>query len=283
MKKFFLLLFLFVYTTIAFAQKKEVVLSNKFLPDTKYTTTVESHSLSSVNFEGPDDLISKINAKGIELPIKTESSSNMISTINTGAIRKDKSFPATINYDKATSVNISNGKTTEEESPISGLIVKGNYKADNQFVIDTLISEKLNESLRYTLKATLESMQNQIRFPDKPMKIGDEFTQALPMTIPIAGMSPVKITINTIYKLKDIKSQIAFFDIVQTVQLDMTVEQSNITATGSGKGISEYDIENRFTTKHESDLDMQMSMNVNNLKITVNSQTQSSQQVEISK
>lgn len=283
MKTIFLLQLLIISATIAFAQNKEVVLSNKFLPDTKYITSVETHTLSEMNIEASEEILAKIKEKGVQLPMLSENKSTMISTIKTGAVRADKSFPATINYDKVTSLNVGNGKATEEESPISGLVVKGNYKADNQFVIDTMISTKLNESLRYTLKATLENVQNQIRFPDKPMKIGADFTQKLPMAIPIAGMEPVKITINTTYRLKDIKNQLAIFDIVQTVQLDMTVEQSDITATGSGTGISEYDMQHRFTTKHESDLDMQMTMNMNNFKVVADTKTKSSQLIKISK
>ncbi|MBJ6118609.1 hypothetical protein JAO76_10425 [Pontibacter sp. BT310] len=283
MKILFLLQLLIVSATIAFAQKKEVVLSNKFLPDTKYITTVESHTLSEMNIEASEEILAKIKANGVQLPMLTENKSSMVSTIITGAIREDKSFPATINYDKATTINVGNGKTTEEESPISGLVVKGNYNAANQFVIDTLISTKLNESLRYTLKASLENVQNQIKFPDKPMKIGDDFTQKLPMAIPIAGMEPVKITINTTYKLKDIKNKLALFDIVQTVQLDMVVEQSDVTATGSGTGTSEYDMEHKYTMKHESDLVMQMTMNMNNFKIVADTKTKSSQLVKISK
>lgn len=280
MKKILPLLFLICSIT-AFAQTNGVTFKVKFLPNTNYTTTLNTFLKSAVTLNGSEEQMARVKANGVTLPIIVESKSNMISTISTGALLEDQSFPAVISYGEVKSSQTSNGKEKESESPISGLIAKGRYNSEGKFRVDTLMSDKLNDGLRHTLKATLESVQQQILYPDKPMRIGDKFEQKIPMSIPVSGMDPVKVTINTEYKLRDINGDLAIFDITQTVQLDMQVEQSNIKALGSGTGVSEFSVKNSFMTKYESNMDMQLTMDVNGFNITTAVNSKTNQQVEI--
>ena len=69
--------------------------------------------------------------------------------------------------------------------------------------------------MRNVLKTTLENVQQAIKFPEKPMKVGESFNSEIPMTIPMEGMNPISVKINMEYLLTEIKDGKAFFDIKQ--------------------------------------------------------------------
>lgn len=279
MKRILLLVLLMSSVTV-WAQKKEVTFQVRFTPNTAYANTVMTSSKTVLNFEGPAEQLAEIK-KEMALPVIIENRNDIVTTISTGALQEDRSIPATIVYGKATSTQTNNGKKTVVENPVSGLVAKGRYSGDSKFVIDTLISDKLTADLENTIRYMLENVQNQITFPAEPMKVGDSFEQKVPMNMPVAGGNPISMLITTTYKLKNIKGNLALFDIAQKVQLDMVAEQTNIAASGSGTGISEFDIKNSFITKYESDLSMNLTAAINELTIVTTVNTQSKQQVKI--
>ena len=169
------------------------------------------------------------------------------------------------------------GKTTTEEKPYSGMKILGKYDIENKFKIDTIIGDKVSQQMRNVLKTTLESVQQAIEFPEKPMKVGESFNSEIPMTIPMEGMNPISVKINMEYLLTEIKNGKAFFDIKQTVGLDISQEQLNVVASGTGTGISEFDIKENYLTKYKSKLPMDMTIKVNEkmtmkMKITTTSE-----------
>lgn len=279
MKKLLLVCLLLCSVTV-WAQKKEVTFQVRFSPNTAYANTVSTSSKMVLNFEGAPEVLAEIE-KEVALPLVIESRNDIVTTINTGALREDKSMPATIVYGKAISTSKNNGKETVVENPVSGLIAKGSYSGDSKFVIDTLISDKLTAELENTIRYMLENVQNQIVFPADPMKVGDSFEQRLPMSMPVAGAEPINMLIITNYKLKNIKGNLAHFDIDQAVQLGMVAEGTDITASGTGTGSSEFDIKNSFITKYESDLQISLTADVNEVKIITSVNTQTKQHVKI--
>ena len=82
-----------------------------------------------------------------------------------------------------------NGQTNQKDSPLKGMRIEGRYDSNNVFKVDTIIGSNVNSALRTTLTSTLENVQEQIKFPDYPLKLGDRFNQTLPMTIPVAGIT----------------------------------------------------------------------------------------------
>ena len=80
-------------------------------------------------------------------------------------------------------------------------------------------------------------LQKQIKFPDKPLKPGDSFTQAMPMNIPISKDNNLKMDGGVIYKLVSISDGKAYFDIVPNLSMMFTIKNTvvNLTGTGTGK------------------------------------------------
>jgi len=280
MRNLILLLFVPIFFN-ACGQTEVVVFDAKFQPNSEYKIEMETISKSLINFTGPSEKINKIKESGIELPMIVEGSTTMTSTTRTFDLESDSTFKAIMTYDNVRSYQVQNGERTEKESPISGMLIEGTYNTLNKFKIDTIISAKIDDSLRRTLIHTLENIQEQISFPDYPMRVGDTFEQELPMNIPVSGISNVGIIIKTNYKLQDIRANLATFDINQTIELNMEIDQANVSASGEGTGLSQFDISKKFITKYESDLIIKLILEVEDLKVDAEINSKSFQNVII--
>jgi hypothetical protein len=256
----FILLILISITSCA---QENVVFKTKFKPNKKYKTQLKTTSHTEIEFIADKEIIDRIKSQGIELPMITESETNMSTDIITQNLDKNGEFPATMEYGKIISKTTISGKTTTEEKPYSGMKILGKYDSENKFKVDTIIGDKVSQQMRNILNTTLESVQQTIKFPEKTMKVGDKFNSEIPMTIPMEGMNPISVKINMEYLLTKIKNRKAYFDIKQTLGLDMSQEQLNIIASGTGTGISEFDIEENYLTKYKSELPMNMTIKVN--------------------
>jgi hypothetical protein len=263
------------------AQKQEIKFDSKIKPNLVYNMTFVTESKTVVDFEGPQEKLEKIKANGIVLPIVSESRSEFITKTTTGSLDKNNAFKAKMEYGEIESTEISNGEEKKSQSPVSGLIIKGQYNENNSFQIDTMISQTLDENLKKTIKTSLEGVQSQIKFPKNPMKVGDDFEQKIPMTIPIAGLPPVEVIITTNYKLIEVKENMADFDIKQTVSLAMESKQFDIDASGGGEGEAEFDIKRMYLIKNETNLDLKLVVNVNDLVVKAMIKTKSKQDVII--
>ena len=270
----FILLILISITSCA---QESVIFKTKFKPSKKYKTQVKTTSHTEIEFIADQEIIDRIKSQGIELPMITESETNMATDINTQNLDENGEFSATMEYGKMITTKTISGKTTTEEKPYSGMKILGKYDIENKFKIDTIIGDKVSQQMRNVLKTTLESVQQAIEFPEKPMKVGESFNSEIPMTIPMEGMNPISVKINMEYLLTEIKNGKAFFDIKQTVGLDISQEQLNVVASGTGTGISEFDIKENYLTKYKSKLPMDMTIKVNEkmtmkMKITTTSE-----------
>ncbi len=280
MKNLLLLFFTsIIFNTIGKAQ--EVLFDSKIQPSTEYITEVETTSTFEFNFKGPEEKMVNIEASGIELPILAERSTFMTSTLRTLDLNPDSTFKAKISYDHVKNIQIQNGKRIKNENPISGLLIEGTYNAQNKFKIDTIISDKIDQNTRNALKYTLENIQEKISFPEYPLKVGNSFKQEIPMTIPVAGINNVEIIVNTNYLLTDIQGDIALFDIAQSINLNMEMDQANVSASGTGTGTSEYSISKKFITKYNTDLTIELNINIEDMEVLADVQFQSAQNVTI--
>ncbi|PQB05784.1 hypothetical protein BST85_13430 [Aureitalea marina] len=261
--------------------QESVVFETKFKPNKKYLTQLKSTSYAEIQFIADQEILDRFKSQGIELPMITESETNLATDIITQNLDENGEFPATMEYGKMTSKTTIAGKSTSEEKPYSGMKIIGKYDVDNKFKIDTIISSTVTQQMRTMLRSTLESVQPTINFPEKPMKVGDKFNKEIPMSIPMEGMSPISVIINMEYLLKEIKDGKAFFDIKQNVGLDMSQEQFNVEANGTGSGTSEFDIKENHITKYNSELPMNVTIKVNEKMTMKMKMTTTSEQIVV--
>lgn len=267
MKKFLSLIFLFSsFTAIA---QEELVFKSVYKPNKVYTTSLLSLTKTSLDFSGSEEMLEKMKSNGMQNPFLFTGSNEFVSTTTTGSLTKEGTIPARIQYDKMKIVQNMGGEEKIEENSMTGMIIEGKYNSQNKLSIDTMISEKVSEEIKTSLKSTLENVQENIKFPQEPMHIGDTFLQKVPMQIPLAGLNPMNMEVTSVYKLIDIKNGKAQFYIVQDVSFDMNNNKADISATGKGSGTLEFDIDNFFINKFETELNMDMK--IVSEQITINS------------
>ena len=114
------------------------------------------------------------------------------------------------------------------------------------------------------------------------MKIGDEFTQDIPMSIPIAGASPLNLVITTIYKLKSISNNMATFDTKNKVALDANLDQGTAVASGDGTGVMEFDMKQSYVSRFKSVMQMNFEVQAGQVKIKAKTKADSDQVVKFS-
>lgn len=259
-----ILTFIFlIFSSLTNHAQESITFKAKINPNRTYKTQLNTSSYSEININADQEIIDRFESQGVKLPMIMEDETNMTTELVTLQTDKNGEFPAKMTYNKWVSTTTLNGETTTKEKPYSGTIISGKYDVENKFKIDTIIGDKVSDKMRSTLKSILENIQQTIAFPEKPMKIGDNFKSEMPMTIPMEGMNPIYLKISVEYLLKEIKGNKAIFDIKQTVGLDMNQEQVNVVATGGGNGTSEYDIKENYLTKYSSKLPMDVTVVIN--------------------
>jgi hypothetical protein len=259
MKKIKLIAALLVFTVAANAQQS-VVFKMKFLPNRTYNSTVKM---------GMKMEMSQIPAKGKKSPkqvantqMKTATDATITYDIKTGASKSTGAIPVTFKYVDMTSKSTMNGKEiAAPKNPMIGKQLFGEYSAEGKMHIDSVEGAGKNDQLKQMLTQVVNKMQTQIKFPEKALKIGETFNQDIPFAMPAAGMD-MQMMVKMSYKLKAIKNNLAYFDIVQTLNFNMnkTGTKMVVNGTGSGAGKMVYNISQNYPEVYDSNLDMKYNM-----------------------
>lgn len=279
MKKTILLLLLVAITY--FAQGQEVIFKSRFLPDKEYFTSSSTDSKNTLDVSGPEERILKIKENGFDFPIESITQTQIQTEMKNGEKQADESFLYTMLYKSINTITIQNGNQEEKENPMTGLVIEGKYKSDGQVEVLNIISDKVNDATKNIIKSSLEKVTQSIPFPEEPMKIGDSFNQIIPMTIPVADLASVNIKISTTYTLDEIKDSIAYFNLNQKIELNIDQEEATIKAEGKGIGKAIYDTKYNYIKDYGADLNMKISVGIEDLIFTVELVTKTSQMVEI--
>lgn len=254
---------LLILTSISSYAQQSIVFKNEFKSNKTYTTKSVTKTYANVEVIAEEELLEQLNKNGFKTPMVTESETNTVTTTTTLQRKLNGDVPAIIEYGKLTSKSTINGETKTENLPFLGMKIIGKYDSDSKLDIDSIIGDNVTEEMKSILRSTIESMQQSIDFPEKPMKVGDTFNSDIPMSIPMAGMSPIEINIKTDYLLTKIKRGKAYFDFDQTLELEMDVEEINFSANGSGTGNAVFNIKESSLTKYISEIPMNMTVVIN--------------------
>jgi hypothetical protein len=279
MKKTISLLFLVAITSCT--QGQEVIFKSRFLPEKEYFTSSSTDSKNILDVSGPEERIVKIKENGFDFPIESISQTKLQTEMKNGKKQDDESFLYTMLYKSINTTTIQNGVKEEKENPMTGLIIEGKYKPNGQVEVLNIISEKVNDATKNTIKTSLESVTQSIPFPKEPMKIGDSFNQVIPMAIPVADLANVNVIISTTYTLDKIEDDFTYFDVFQEIELNMDQESATIKAEGKGSGKAIYNTKFNFVKEYGTDLKMKISVGVEDLIFTNELVTKTSQKVEI--
>ena len=98
----------------------------------------------------------------------------------------------------------------------------------------------------------------------QPLKIGDSFTQEVPMNLPVAGNN-VQMVIKMIYKLTEIKDNMAYFNLIETAEVNLSIKGNNLDMVGQGDGKMVFDIAQNYAPDITSNLKFTYSMHMEKL------------------
>jgi hypothetical protein len=285
MKKLFI--FLLLSGAIFTSNAQEAFLFKiKFLPGHIYNSVIQSNMNMEMNVTGDSAGMARLKAKGIKLPMTIGTESKSSYTIKTGSVKSDQSYPIMLTVNSyGTKKTVNGAVTNSDPNPMLGQHVYGEYNADGKMDLDSISGTVLNDQIKQAILKSINSMINQLHFPDSPLKIGDTFTQDIPFKLPL-GIVNLNATIKIIYKLTTVKNNRAYFDMDESMSMDMYQGQNEVTMTvkGSGKGMGTlvYDINNNFAPLRNANLKMNYEMLTRQLTITGSASISTTQATSIS-
>lgn len=254
MKKIFTISALLFAATVSVKAQTEVLFKMKMLPDHQYSTNMKINM--DMNMEGAPQ-----NANGAPQKMQMEMSTKM--EMKTGSVNSKKEFPISMSMQMLPSTMTVNGKTTPTPTAANNVMpsMYGKCTVDGLPRIDSIPGTAMNDSVKTAVSKMVEGFQNNLKFPDKPMKIGDTFVQSMPFNIPMMGAG-MKTDIKVTYKLISILAGKANFDTNYLMDMNMAVGKTPVSMhmTGGGGGTMEYDIATNYPTHYVQNMDMDMAI-----------------------
>jgi hypothetical protein len=265
MKKFiYISLLLFAFKAEA---QQSIIFKVKYLPTHNYKGTVSMDMNCNITLMGDTQLVSKLTAQGITQPIVLKFDMKMDGNIKTGPQGANSVFPLTMNY-KIDSLNLDlSGKAIPMPTKINQNInIYGHVGADGKLKADSVSGNKLKDTSQQKISQMINAFQNNIKFPDNPLHIGDTFTQDMPFNVPIAANN-MATNAKVVYKLVSIADGNAYFDVTQSMDIAIPIKGQSITLTGAGTGKMVYDLKNSFPTGFTSNINLKFNGQVEKLQI----------------
>lgn len=277
----FLLISLSFIQQCCFAQNS-VTINIQHIPGKTYKTGILQSIDMEMNFKGDSAILKEMMANGQQFPVIMKLNSEMALTTKAGARRADNKVPLVMTYDKINIDQTLNGEEiSQTDNPFAGSRIEGISLGDGKIQIDTIIGN-IQPEMKNMLRNMLTSIQSGIKYPSTALKVGDTFTQELPMSIPIP-QAAMEMQAKMVYTLKEIKNNTAIFDIKQTISMKMDMNTINSTGTGggSGSGTLIYDIGNLHPGLVDSDINMNLEMPASGFLISANCHLKSTIKYEI--
>lgn len=231
---------LFIFS-VSFSQKS-VGFTMGLLPNNIYDNTVAQKIKIELNLDSSKaELIAKMEANGMKNPTIQEQATSIETQTTCGPLDKSSGKMAV-----TTSILSSDEKISKLLTPETRFI--GTAKLNELPVYDSISGISLDVDQKVQMLKLLSSM-SQINLPHRNMKPGDSDTLHTPMSIPMAGVE-MKMDYVTIFRLKSVKGNTAFFDLNVHFNLGMEVRDLPVDGYGSGTGIMEYDLKNQYPTSY---------------------------------
>ncbi len=198
-------------------------------------------------------------------PVVSTSESIYESIIKTAAM-ENKKIPYVTKFTKSVTTQDLEGETKITPTELQDALIYGHYDDKRQNVIDSIVKKDMKAKTRKIIGDMQKQLYDNVKYPEKPMKIGESFKNDVPFDTPMGEAGAIKMATNIIYTLKKIKDNKAFFDIKTTVTMLSDIKNIKIVASGGGTGKMEYDILNKFCTLYDSDTTMNMDMDMKVMK-----------------
>lgn len=262
-----ILLFLLISAIVTCRSQEEIDFKVGYLPNYNYTLNQKQISENQITYISSDEILKKLKDNGIENPTIIKDTSLLRSVSKTGSL-KGNEFPINIE------LLDSNNPSLKSGTKFYGKSVDGKTK------IDSISSSTMSEETKGIVLPAMESMMNQIKYPDRKIKVGESFEQKNPMSLPIVDVT-IEIEINSIYTLRKTENGIGYFDLDQVYSITSATKDYEMEMDGIGKGEIHYDIEKQFFTKYYLAMEMNLKTQLEGFSIELQTKSISDQTTEI--
>lgn len=264
-------LFLFVLIINTVCAQESVKLELRFKPNKIYKIITEVNSDNCLNFEGDSLFLEKIKSNGIQIPLKGVSIQNIENKFETGNLETDKSMKVFMKVEKYEVKSSMNGLELKDTSKnfLKNLSIEGMYRPDNSISNVITSGEGVPEYLKTFLAQMMSEMLNKIKFPENPVKIGESFSQEVPLKFPIPDVGTLNMKILNKYLLDKIEDGNSYFNIFSTIEVSQNDPKFTVEASGAGGGVFIYNIKEEFYSVYDLDMDKEMKMGVNGFTVVV--------------
>jgi len=275
MKKLFVLIILLVQFSCAKPPQNTVTFKIQYQPEMKYNQTSERNTISFIKYMGSATSLQRLKARGIQNPTISNKKSHTEWVLKTGKLMNKTDFPATVEY----AITVINDG--QKGIPVKANL-SGKFLSDHLPVFDAVVSDGMDENHKSVLLQSLQNTFTQLSFPEKKLKIGEQFTIENPSSIPMEG-STVEMEVTTNYHLIGIKEGIAHFDISQEYKMNPKLADNSFKGSVIGKGHLVYDIANTIVLNYTLDTEMRINKKLDSFEFELKTNSEIIQTTKISK
>ncbi|HEY9166097.1 MAG TPA: hypothetical protein VIS48_08055 [Candidatus Kryptonia bacterium] len=276
--KIHLLSIVLTVLSVSFGDPKAYFFRSKLAPNSTYNISMDIRSESTIKFVADNETLALLHNSGLKNPTKSSSVQKVEETIKSGNAGSDSSFFVRMTINKFDNVRRVNGveSSTGPGISMSGLEVTGIYTKENRLTNIRIEGGKLTEEMRTAIGTMAENALGNIRYPDKPMAIGDSFQQQMPMVIPIPGYSPARLEMVVSYKLTRVDGDTAYFDNTYTMKMDQEEHEYKMELSGGGAGTLKHDLRRNFFIADMSRMKMDAKVKTDKFEMDEKSDVQAS-------
>ena len=257
----------FVFLTAFASSAQQITFKVGYQPDTHYRLTQQQVSRNTIRYIGSDEVLAQLEAGGVTNPTIVTDSTRTVSLTRTGE-GTGSTFPIEIEMLESSSQAL--GK---------GTLFYG-YSEAGRARIDSIAHSGMDTRTQELVMGAVESMMNQLQFPEQQLSPGESFRHAVPLRIPI-GPLVMEMEIVSDYLLEKVEGGLGYFKLDQQLMMKTDIEGYEVKASGTGTGQVRYNVEQQFFSAYYSELQMQMEMQLETFSMELQMSSITDQQTEI--
>jgi len=250
-----------------------LILKIRYQPEKTYQITAIRGTETVITYSGQEIAMRKLKSMRIKNPtiskVKTKTETELV----TGKNSEDEIYPITLTYLKTRSLD---GKNEIPE----GTKIQGEITRETIPTFNKVVSGNLGFDQKSQLLKMVNSTFDQFNFPEKQLKIGDQFSTDRPVSIPMES-SVIETVVTTSCKLIQIKNDIAEFELNQSYLMNPKIMDNSFKGNGTGKGRFSYDITNSLITDYSIRTELIMNKKLDYFEFDLKTVNEFSQQTTL--
>lgn len=251
------MLVLILPVLLSFTSFKGYTFKTEIKPNSSFKIVMRIYTDSKVNYVGDSSFTERMNNAGVKLPMLINSYQAFGMSAKTDSLSKDSTIKMTSVFDYDSSLTIRNGDTVSSpRKSLAGLKIASVYSKDHEVKGVEVIGDNIPEGLKEQLAEIIGKMYKTIKYPDKPMEIGESFKQNMPTQIPISSNQSINMNIEVTYTLKSVDGNKAYFDTMTKMAVNDSLSSVIFKLNGEGTGKLVHDLERNYPIESRGEMNL---------------------------